>query len=175
MAIFLIALVSFVFIGVIAYFVLFNKKQYRIRIERPLSLGIADDMHHLHLGEIIITKQDGTIANLKCCNPCTNAMGPQGTDIPQNAIDGNPKTIYHNKWVGQYDKPKPFYGTEDHFLDFRITDISSIKDIKSIKIIVTHGATRRLQGVSVSILENGAPIWTDTIKTPSNAVVFNLI
>jgi hypothetical protein len=170
-----IGLIALVLVGVVAYFMFFNKKQYRIRIERPLSLGIANDIHHLHIGEIEIFKKDGTLAKLICNEPCTNPMGPQNNESgPQKAIDGNNKTIYHNKYTGQYNPENPFYGTEDHFLDYIITDVSSIKDIKSIKITVTHPQTRRLQGVIVSILENNNPIWNNTIKTPSNAVVFNL-
>lgn len=46
----------------------------QVRIIRDRSLGIANDMHHLHPSEVEVKMSDGTRAELSCGDPCTNPI-----------------------------------------------------------------------------------------------------
>lgn len=137
-----------------------NSYRFRLYITRPLSLGTSSDIHHLHLGEVWVFKTDGTKLKLQCRDPCMNKMGPHDTATPNKAIDGDITTIFSSN--------PDTYGTEDHYLDYSITNINQLSDIHKIKIYITHPQHRRIEHNVIRILDNNEIIWQDVFKGIKN-------
>ncbi len=156
-------------VSVVLYFVLWHGKgKMSVRISRPLSLPQTDDLHHLHVGEIEVYNSDNKKMTLKCADPCQSKSGQHGDATPQLAIDGKPDTTTHSKY-GE----GTTYGSEEHFLHFKIDGYNRKSDIKKVIVIHSHSnpnQLRRLNGCILELIVDGKRVWHVKIDT-SAAVV----
>jgi hypothetical protein len=147
-----------------------------LKISRPRSLGIADDIHHLHISEIeVYKKSDGTKLTLSCAEPCINPMGAHPGSEAVKAFDKDVDTTYHNRYEGQYDAAMPFYGTEDHFLHINIAGASNKNEIGRIKVVHKHPQTRRIVGVRMDLLSNGSSVWNASFSEEKEEYEFTVV
>lgn len=150
------------------------RRTVSVRFVRPLSLGTEADIHHLHLSEVQVFAKDGRALPLACASPCTNAMGAEEGNGPENAFDGDLATTYHNKWVGQYEEATPFYGTETHFLHLTIGDVADAAQVGRIVVHHAHPQKRRVVGARVELLEGESVVWSDIFSEERDEYVFDV-
>lgn len=147
-----------------------------IKITRLRTLGTDDDIHHLHVSEIEVYKKSDKTKKFKlaCADPCVNAMGAHEGSEPANAFDGDLTSGYHNRFAGQYDEPKPFYGTEDHFLHVEVKGGGKKSDVDRIVIHHGHPQKRRIVGAKIELLQNGKVVWESTFSDEREMYEFSI-
>ena len=146
----------------------YARYEISIRLTRPLSIGVAQDMHHLHIRQIQVYSRDNGICPLKyvSASPCMARGSPHegGDRTPKRCIDGdtNQGTYNHNDYSN-----RPESNSEDHWMEFMIDTekCEFIDDIDHVMIYnrVTNGyCMRRLQGSVLQLLMDGKVVknWT---------------
>lgn len=148
---------------------------WSVKITRPRSLGTDDDIHHLHISEIEVhRKSDDSLLSIECADPCVNAMGPEEGAEPAKVYDKDRVSTYHNKYSGQYDTDKSYYGTEDHFLHVVVKGVSNKGDVGKIVVHHSHPQKRRIVGAKIELLKDGKMIWQSTFSGETDEYRFTV-
>jgi len=134
---------------------------FYIELRRPISAGIGNNLHHLHIYEIEAFDNN----NNKCQLVYTDAshlvkLGHKKTDTwyltPEACIDGDYDTLNHNDFSSPSD-----YGTEDHWMEFACM----CNSISKIRIYNRHVPQRILNSVLTLMDSNREVLSQHTITT----------
>ena len=135
-----------------------SQVEYRLRLTRPLSAGIGNDVHHLHIREIkafadvLKTKQISLRAN----DASPQCISGQNCEGYERAIDGDPSTLTHSDHGAGVQ-----YAKEDHWIEFtsdrpiRIVSISNRGDNDYLR--------SRLRGSRLEVWGGTTKIFTHVI------------
>jgi hypothetical protein len=99
-------------------------KEATIRLTRPLSLGIGNNFHHLHIRQIVAYSTAGEKLLLTPSKTPTNPMGPHPGNSAEQAIDGNyisDDTNYHSNCTDSNKNSEGTQGKEDLWLEYVCT------------------------------------------------------
>jgi hypothetical protein len=150
--------------AVVAWYFIFvhGKGKMSVRISRPLSAGTADNVHHLHVGEIEVYDKDDKKLALTCAEPCQSSLGQYGTHTTQMAIDGNHATTTHSNYGEGV-----AYGSQEHFLHFLVEGEHKKSDIKRIVVVNSNSVTSlsRMNGCILQLFVDGKEVWKKTMDT----------
>ena len=151
----------------------FSENEFSVRLTRPLSLGTAEDMHHLHIRQIeVFSSETGELCNLRFQNasPCVK----RGHDLhgklrtPLCCIDGDKSysSYNHNDY-----SDRGTSNSESHWMEFDIVRGRSpfIDFPVDVGRVVIHnrvrGCQRRIVGCVLELKCDGDVLKKWTVDT----------
>ena len=143
----------------------YSKYEISIRLTRPVSLGIAQDMHHLHIRQIEVYSRNNEYCHLlyKDASRCMKIS----SRTPKKCIDGDTKlgSFNHNDY-----SDRQASNSEDHWMEFIIDYdkcqfINDVYDIDYIKIynrMTNNYIMSRIRGSVLQLMMDGNLVknWT---------------
>ena len=138
-----------------------------LKLERPLSAGTGNDMHHLHVSEIEVLDVSGAKIELRPhdASPFVKkGYRSEGVFLSyEKAVDGDSATATHNDFG-----PGVQYGSEDHWMAFSLAEPHGT--VREVHIVAKQPAWFcRAVGARVSLLRDGAVVW-EHVFTEENVV-----
>lgn len=138
---------------------------WKVRIERPLSAGTDNDMHHLHFSSLEVYDQTGAKLQLAYTGNASEYVkrGMKNAQTPADVIDGNINTWNHSDYS---DNAK--YGSQDHWMEFEVPEASAYGTGTPTTIVLRNdkGNRSRTPGVKLALLDHkGMTVEAFTLTT----------
>ena len=148
-----------------------------VRLTRPLSLGIGNDKHHLHIRQIQIFGTNYQLCTLAFKDGSVCIKRPKKRYAVTRCIDGDTSlgSYNHNDFSN-----RPESNSQDHWMEFIINQemssfIHDIDDIGYIKIYNrqdNHHCMTRLQGSVLQLMADSKVVKQWTLNQTKREYVF---
>eukprot|EP01083_Nonionella_stella_P313724 1127442_1 len=159
--------------NVLSLIITYSAFEIGIRLTRPLSVGVRNDMHHLHIRQIEVYSKSLAYCRLtfKEGSECVT-IGSNGK-TPLKCIDGDRSSgsFNHSDYSNRTKS-----NSQKHWMEFVIDgDKHHVADINDIDHVVIYNRTAcssRLRGCILSILRDGRAVKTWTVRETKHVYKF---
>lgn len=148
-----------------------HAKPWLIRLCRPIRLGTARDMHHLHIRYLAVQDHEGVEFTLKQFDASPLVKRGSGNRGYSGALIDNDQ--YTHSDYGRH--VINYHGDEDHWMAFELP-ILNINEVSTIKIKNRPGGCcARLRGAEVTIEDpKGIIQWKKVVGSVSEEYIWKI-